>query len=150
VGVLDLGFGLFDRMRLAALLPQVDVAVEGTARLCTDDHMFVAFIPMEGERPSIAAHIDVSLQLWNKGNRRIAVLEVRNAKAANQALKDGIKPFSSLTLEPGSPKIEAYFTLSPADGSTLSPSEGDRLEFALRLGRNGRDRRVTLRIGSAR
>jgi len=83
VGVLDLGGSVLDRLRLSALWPRLDVAVEGTARLCTDDHVLVAFVPLEGEwRRTIATHVDVGLALWNKGNRRLAVLEVRNAKAA--------------------------------------------------------------------
>jgi hypothetical protein len=53
-----------------------------------------------------------------------------------------------LTLEPGTP-VSAYFTLEPADGGTLQAAEGNRLTFGLRLGRNGRDRRVALKVDAA-
>jgi hypothetical protein len=105
---------------------------------------------MEGElRRKTEVHIDVSLELWTKGPRRIAVLELRDAAAVRQLLKDRREPFSPLTLEPGTP-VSAYFTLEPADGGTLQAGEGNRLTFGLRLGRNGRDRRVALKVGAPR
>jgi hypothetical protein len=101
-----------------------------------------------GGRPTV--HIDVSLELWTKGTRRIAVLELRDAAAVRQLLKDRREPFSPLTLEPGTPKVSADFTLEPADGATLQGGEGSRLMFGLRLDRNGRDRRVSLKVGAPR
>jgi hypothetical protein len=60
---------------------------------------------MEGEsRRKTDVHIDVSLELWTKGTRRIAVLELRDAAAVRQPLKDRREPFSPLTLEPGTPR----------------------------------------------
>ena len=55
-----------------------------------------------------------------------------------------------LTLEPETPRVSTYFTLEPADGGTLQAGEGSRLTFGLRLGRNGRDRRVALKVGAPR
>ena len=105
---------------------------------------------MEGElRRKTEEHIDVSLELRTKGTRRIAVLELRDSAAVRQLLKDRREPFSPLTLEPGNP-VSAYFTLEPADDGTLQAGEGNRLAFGLRLGRNGRDRRVALKIGAPR
>jgi hypothetical protein len=150
VGVLDLGVGILDRLRLSAFIPRLDIAVEGSAQLCTDEHFMVVLPPMEGElRRKTDVHIDVSLELWTKGKRRITVLELRDAAAVRQPLKDRREPFSPLTLEPGTP-VSAYFTLEPADDGTLQASEGNRLTFGLRLGRNGRDRRVALKIGAPR
>jgi hypothetical protein len=103
----------------------------------------------DGLRRETEVHIDVSLELWAKGTRSIAVLELRDAAAVRQPLKDRREPFSPLTLEPGTP-VSAYFTLEPADGGTLQAAEGNRLTFGLRLGRNGRDRRVALKVGAAR
>jgi hypothetical protein len=146
VGVLDLGVGILDRLRLPAFIPRLDIAVEGSAQLCTDEHFMVVFHPMEGElRRKTDVHIDVSLELWTKGTRRIAVLELRDAAAVRQLLKDRREPFSPLTLEPGTPKVSADFTLEPADGDTLQAGVGSRLTFGLRLDRNGRDRRVSLK-----
>jgi hypothetical protein len=151
VGVLDLGVGILDRLRLSAFIPRLDIAVEGSAQLCTDEHFIVVFHPMEGElRRKTDVHIDVSLKLWTKGTRSIAVLELRDAAAVRQLLKDRREPFSPLTLEPGTPKVSAYFTLEPADGDTLQAGEGNRLTFGLRLGRNGRDRRMALKVGAPR
>jgi hypothetical protein len=82
--------------------------------------------------------------------RRIAVLELRDAAAVRQPLKDRREPFSPLTLEPGTPKVSADFTLEPANGGTLHAGEGSRLTFSLRLDRNGRDRRVSLKVGAPR
>jgi hypothetical protein len=150
VGFLDLGVGILDRLRLSAFIPRLDIAVEGSAHLCTDEHFMVVLPPMEGElRRKTEEHIDVSLELWTKGTRRIAVLELRDAAAVRQLLKDRREPFSPLTLEPGTP-VSAYFTLEPADDGTLQGGEGNRLTFGLRLGRNGRDRRVALKIGAPR
>ena len=146
MGLLDLGVGLLDRLRLSALMPRVDIGVEGTAKLCTQDHgMFVIF---PGNPPrTIAQHVDVSLDLWNKGNRGpVALIELRRARAARQPLDDGIDPFRPLTLDQGSVKSESYFALAPTEGSPLQADEGDRVDFSLRLGRNGRDRRVRLRL----
>jgi len=151
VGVLDLGVGILDRLRLPAFIPRLDIAVEGSAQLCTDEHFMVVFHPMEGElRRKTDVHIDVSLELWTKGTRRIAVLELRDAAAVRQLLKDRREPFSPLTLEPGTPKVSADFTLEPADGDTLQAGVGSRLTFGLRLDRNGRDRRVSLKVGAPR
>jgi hypothetical protein len=151
VGVLDLGVGLLDRLRLSAFIPRLDIAVEGSAQLCTDEHFMVVILPMEGEsRRKTDVHIDVSLELWTKGTRRIAVLELRDAAAVRQPLKDRREPFSPLTLEPGTPKVSADFPLEPADGASLQAGEGSRLTFGLRLGRNGRDRRVSLKVGAPR
>jgi len=106
---------------------------------------------MEGEsRRKTDVHIDVSLELWTKGTGRIAVLELRDAAAVRQPLKDRREPFSPLTLEPGTPKVSADFTLEPANGGTLQAGEGSRLTFGLRLDRNGRDRRVSLEVGAPR
>lgn len=150
VRVLDLGVGILDRLRLSAFIPRLDIAVEGSAHLCTDEHFMVVLPPTEGElRRKTEEHIDVSLELWTKGTRRIAVLELRDAAAVRQLLKDRREPFSPLTLEPGTP-VSAYFTLEPADDGTLQGGEGNRLTFGLRLGRNGRDRRVALKIGAPR
>jgi hypothetical protein len=150
VGVLDLGVGILDRLRLSAFIPRLDIAVKGSAHLCTDEHFMVVLPPMEGElRPKTEEHIDVSLELWTKGTRPIAVLELRDAAAVRQLLKDRREPFSPLTLEPGTP-VSAYFTLEPTDGSALQAGEGNRLTFGLRLGRNGRDRRAALKVGAAR
>jgi hypothetical protein len=151
VGVLDLGVGILDRLRLPAFIPRLDIAVEGSAQLCTDEHFMVVLPTMEGESPrNTDVHIDVSLELWTKGARRIAVLELRDAAAVRQPLKDRREPFSPLTLEPGSPKVSADFTLEPANGGLLQAGEGSRLTFGLRLDRNGRDRRVALKIGAPR
>lgn len=151
VGILDLGVGILDRLRLPAFIPRLDIAVEGSAQLCTDEHFMVVLPAMEGEsRPKTDVHIDVSLELWTKGTRRIAVLELRDAAAVRQPLKDRREPFSPLTLEPGSPKVSADFTLEPANGGLLQAGEGSRLTFGLRLDRNGRDRRVALKIGAPR
>jgi hypothetical protein len=151
VRVLDLGVGILDRLRLPAFIPRLDIAVEGSAQLCTDEHFMVVLPPMEGEsRRKTDVHIDVSLELWTKGTRRIAVLELRDAVAVRQPLKDRREPFSPLTLEPGTPKVSADFTLEPANGGLLQAGEGSRLTFGLRLDRNGRDRRVALRIGAPR
>jgi len=92
----------------------------------------------------------VSLELWTKGTLRIAVLELRDAAAVRQPLKDRREPFSPLTLEPGTPKVAPDFTLEPANGGTLQAGEGSRLTFGLRLDRNGRDRRVSLKVGAPR
>jgi hypothetical protein len=151
VGVLDLGVGILDRQRLSAFIPRLDIAVEGSAQLCTDEHFMVVLPTMEGESPRKSdVHIDVSLELWTKGTLRIAVLELRDAAAVRQLLKDRREPFSPLTLEPGTPKVSADFTLEPADGATLQAGEGSRLTFGLRLDRNGRDRRVSLKVGAPR
>jgi hypothetical protein len=151
VGILDLGVGILDRLRLSAFIPRLDIAVEGSAQLCTDEHFMVVLPTMEGESPrKTDVHIDVSLELWTKGTLRIAVLELRDAAAVRQLLKDRREPFSPLTLEPGTPKVSADFTLEPADGGTLQAGEGSRLTFGLRLGRNGRDRRVALKVGAPR
>ena len=105
VGVLDLGVGILDRLRLPAFIPRLDIAVEGSAQLCTDEHFMVVILPMEGEsRRKTDVHIDVSFELWTKGTRRIAVLELRDAAAVRQLLKDRREPFSPLTLEPGTPE----------------------------------------------
>ena len=150
MGLLDHGVGILDWLRLSAFIPRLDTAVEGSAQLCTDEHFMVVLPPMEGElRRKTEMHIDVSIELWTKGTRRIAVLELRDAAAGRQLLKDQREPFSPLTLEPGTP-VSAYFTLEPADGGTLQAGEGKRLTFGLRLGRNGRDRRVALKVGAAR
>ena len=150
MGVLDLGVGILDRLRLSAFIPRLDIAVEGSAHLCTDEHFMVVLPPIEGElRRKTEEHIDVSLELRTKGTRRIAVLELRDAAAVRQLLKDRREPFSPLTLEPGT-RVSAYFTLEPADDGTLQAGEGNRLTFGLRLGRNGRDRRVALKIGAPR
>ena len=151
VGVLDFGVGILDRLRLSAFIPRLDIAVEGSAQLCTDEHFMVVLPTMEGEsQRKTDMHIDVSLELWTKGTRPIAVLELRDAAAVRQPLKDRREPFSPLTLEPGTPKVFADFTLEPAEGATLQAGEGNRLTFGLRLGRNGRDRRVALKIGAPR
>jgi hypothetical protein len=150
-GILDLGVGILDRLRVSAFIPRLDVAVEGSAQLCTDEHFMVVLPTMEGESPrKTDVHIDVSLELWTKGTLRIAVLELRDAAAVRQLLKDRREPFSPLTLEPGTPKVSADFTLEPADGGALQAGEGSRLTFGLRLDRNGRDRRVSLKVGAPR
>jgi hypothetical protein len=148
VGFLDLGLGLLDRVRISALMPRVDIGVEGTAKLCTQDHVMVFYLPMGADlNRTIAQHIDVSIELWNKGNRGpVALIELRAAKAARQPLDDRIDPFRPLTLEQGSLKMESYFALAPTDGRPLKAAEGDWVAFSLRLGRNGRDRRVRLRL----
>jgi hypothetical protein len=151
VGVLNLGVGILDRLRLSAFIPRLDIAVEGSAQLCTDEHFIEVLLPMEGESGrKTDVHIDVSLELWTKGTRRITVLELRDAAAVRQLLKDRREPFSPLTLEPRTPKVSTYFTLEPADGRSLQAGEGSRLTFGLRLGRNGRDRRVALKVGAPR
>lgn len=60
----------------------------------------------------------------------------------------GASPFQPLTLEPGEPKAEVYFSLSPsASHEPLAAQSGDRVVFRLRVGRNGRDRRVAITVG---
>jgi hypothetical protein len=77
-------------------------------------HFMVVLPTMEGEsRRKTDVHIDVSLELWTKGTRRIAVLELRDAAAVGQPLKDRREPFSPLTLEPGTPKVSAQTKPSP-------------------------------------
>jgi hypothetical protein len=103
------------------------------------------------EPPPGPVHIDVSLDMWNKGHARIAVIELREARAAEQDLRDGTaigtRPFEPLTLEPGLPKTEVYFSLSPvAADEPLAARSGDDVKFILRVGRNGRDRRVSVRV----
>jgi hypothetical protein len=150
VRVLDLGVGILDRLRLSAFIPRLDIAVGGSAQLCTDEHFMVVLPTTEGESSrKTDVHIDVSLELWTKGTR-IAVLELRDAAAVRQPLKDRREPFSPLTLEPGTPKVSADFTLEPANGGLLQAGESSRLTFGLRLDRNGRDRRVALKIGAPR
>jgi len=104
VGVLDLGVGILDRLRLPAFIPRLDIAVEGSAQLCTDEHFMVVFHPMEGEsRRKTDVHIDVSLELWTKGTRRIAVLELRDA-AAVRRLRRGLRWIEPLS--PGASLLE--------------------------------------------
>ena len=68
VRVLDLGVGILDRLRLPAFIPRLDIAVAGSAQLCTDEHFMVVLPTMEGEsRRKTDVHIDVSLELWTKG-----------------------------------------------------------------------------------
>ena len=152
MGLLDLGASVLERLRISLLVPRLAVAVEGEARLCTYDHVPI-FVSGAPERPPIARHIDVSLELWNKGHEAVAILEVRRARAAGQDLLDGTEiethSFSALTLVPGQPKTKASFSLSPAAGQALLADRGHAVEFGLRLGRNGRDRRVKLEIGAA-
>jgi hypothetical protein len=125
MGVLDLGVGILDRLRLSAFIPRLDIAVEGSAHPCTDEHFMVVLPSMESElRRKNQDHIDVSLELRTKGTRRIAVLELRDAAAVRQLHKDQREPFSPLTLEPGTP-VSAYFTLEPTDGSALQAGEGN-------------------------
>lgn len=70
-GVLDLGVGILDRLRLSAFIPRLDIAVKGSAQLCTDEHFMVVLPPMEDElRRETEVHIDVSLELWAKGTRQ--------------------------------------------------------------------------------
>jgi hypothetical protein len=88
MGIFDAGIGFLERIRVSALIPRLDIAVEGTARLCTDEHIpiYVAGAP---DPPPGPLHIDVSLDMWNKRHRRVAVLEQRHARAAGQDLRDG-------------------------------------------------------------
>jgi hypothetical protein len=151
VGVLDVGVGLLERLRLSALVPGLDIAVEGKARVCTHDRVPIMVIPGP-ERPPITQHIDVSLRLWmNGGHQQVAVLEERDARAAGQELRDGTEigthGFHPFSLEPGATKVDSHFSLSPAKGDPLAVGIGGRVRFGLRLGRNGRDRRVELLIG---
>jgi hypothetical protein len=151
MGVADTGVGLLEKLRLSVLMPRLEIGVEGSARLCTDDHVpiYVAGV----EHDPIALHIDVSLELWTKGRDRVAILEERGGRAAGQALREGTEIgsglFRPITLEPGAPKVENWFSLMPLEGGALQAAQGDRVEFRLRLGRNGRDRHVDLEIGPA-
>jgi hypothetical protein len=154
MGIFDAGIGFLERIRVSALIPRLDIAVEGTARLCTDEHIpiYVAGAP---DPPPGPLHIDVSLDMWNKGHQRVAVLEQRHARAAGQDLRDGTTlgtgSFTALTLELGEPKTHCYFSLSPfTQDEPLAARAGDRVEFGLRLGRNGRDRHVRLDIAERR
>jgi hypothetical protein len=50
-------------------------------------------------------------------------------------------------LEPGDPKTKVYFCLSPvAADEPLAARSGDDVKFILRIGRNGRDRRVSVEV----
>jgi hypothetical protein len=150
VGVIDSGLGLLERVRLAAFMPRLDIAVEGSARLCTSEHIGIYFAGAPAPPPG-PVHIDVLLDMWNKGHQRVAVIEVRNAQATGQDLRDstgfGSSRAGELTLEPGAPKTSHHFRLSPSvKDEPLAAHAGDRVTFRLRLGRNGRDRRVGLDI----
>ncbi len=152
MGVLDFGLGLFGKLRLGAVAPSPGIGVEGTARLCTSDHIPI-YVLGAPDPPPGPVHIDVSLRMWNKGSERIAVLEQREARAARQDLRDGAmaawSSFEPLTLEPGEPKKEVNFTLSPVQDEPLAAAVGDQVEVRLRVGRNGRDRRVALTVVQA-
>jgi hypothetical protein len=150
MGVLDLGVNLLERLRLGVLVPSLDIAVEGSARLCTSDHIPI-YVLGAPDPPPGPVHIDVSLRMWNKGTQRIALLEQREARAAGQELRNGTlaawSAFEPLTLEPGDPMKEVGFTLSPvAQDEPLAASSGDQVKFRLRTGRNGRDRRVAVTV----
>jgi hypothetical protein len=148
MGIADTGVGLLERLRLSALLPRMEVGVEGSARRCVADH--VGFSSSGRNPDPIAPHIDISLQLWNKGRERLALLGVRGGRAAAQPLHDGTAlgtaSFRSIALEPGAPMTESHFCLTPSDDEALRAGPGDRVGFRLRIGRNGRDRHVELEI----
>ncbi len=65
MGLLDFGLNLFGKLRLAAVAPSLDIAVEGSARLCTSDHIPI-FVLGAPDPPPGPVHLDVSLRMWNK------------------------------------------------------------------------------------
>ncbi len=135
MGLLDFGLNLFGKLRLAAVAPSLDIAVEGSARLCTSDHIPI-FVLGAPDPPPGPVHLDVSLRMWNK------------APSASRSLSRAAwSAFEPLTLEPGDPMKEVGFTLSPVGADEpLAASSGDQVKFRLRTGRNGRDRRVALSV----
>ncbi|MEX0983911.1 MAG: hypothetical protein WD096_02555 [Actinomycetota bacterium] len=148
MGLLETALGFFQRLRLSPLLPGLDVAVEGAALICTREHMYVSLTGIPD--PQGPPHIDVEMDVWNKGHHPVSLIEVWHATAKGQALEDGshfgTSRFQPLTLEPAGLKNEVYFALSPRDDEALVAQAGDQVEFSFRLGRNGRDRRVKLLI----
>jgi hypothetical protein len=141
---------ILGRLRLGALLPGLDVAVEGAARVCTSEHGPMVAVGGDYRSRTAPAHIDVVAELWNKTQHPVALIELRDARARGQDLVDGAAlsySFRPLTLGPAQPKTQVYFSLGPrSDTHPLVAGSGDEVEFSFRLGRNGRDRRVKLTI----
>jgi hypothetical protein len=128
------------RVRLAALAPRLDVALGGTAYLCTSDHG--PWVWWEGmpDRPPGPPHVDVSLNVWTPG-RQVAIIEVRKAKANGRDLQ--VTGFRPLTLAP-QPAACSFF-LWPTDNDEPPPA-GSQVRFCLRRSSIGFDRRVKLRV----
>ena len=145
---------LFKKFRPGLIIPSLDLAYQGTARLCTDRHRGLSVAGMQGRVSPV--HIDVSLELWTKG-ARLVVVGVAESHAAGQYLRvetpTGTRPFEPLTrLEPDDPRTESDFCLFPRiDGAPLAARVGDRVTIRLGLSRLGassgaRDRHLTLDV----
>jgi hypothetical protein len=149
VGLLDLGVGILEKLRVSRLVPRLEIGMEGSARICTDDHVPIHVLGAP-DRPGVEPHLDVSLKLWTKGSERVALLDVLEPKAAGQTLHQGSEigghGFQELTLEPGATRTGSDFQLSAPEGQMLRAGHGDDVLFRLRLGRNGRRLPVTVSI----
>jgi hypothetical protein len=128
------------------------------AQRCTTGQVTVRVMPCTEWIRKGPARREISVRTPDGTNRVVGqrpdAVDLLDHRAAEQHLRDGTglgtSPFQPLTLEPGEPKTECYFSLSPSTSDEpLAVRSGDRVEFRLRVGRNGRDRRVAIhgRIG---
>lgn len=120
---------------------------EESAQLCTRDHPMVAVVYMDGRRdpprPSVPAHIHVSLKLWSRTEHRTTVREVK-ATAAGQQL---VPEFREMTLDTGAKPEEQSVQLEAPKGEDLKAGPGGTVTVELLLTR-GRTRKLKVPIAA--
>ncbi len=124
------------------------VAVDGRARLCTQDRVPIHVLGAP-PRPPAAEHVDVILQLWNKSRAPISVFSIYDAEAAGQSLQPEqpgyIGSFTEVVLTADGVRSAQHVQLRPPKGETLRARVGADVGFRIRTSR-GRPRRVSLEV----
>jgi hypothetical protein len=144
--------GFLQRMRLLWLFPRLVIGAEGTAWVCTDDHVPIYVYP-SSPSPLAHRHVDVDARLWNKGSQPVTAFEVTDAEAAGQILvpekPNHFGAFEETTLPVEGGRVAQRFRLNPPDGEELRAGPGDEVCLKVRLSR-GPARSLRLRLANGR
>jgi hypothetical protein len=130
---------------LSWIFPSLGIGYNGTARLCTSDHVPIYVAGVEHAPGPL--HVDVDMKLWNKTARSLTIFEPRGARATGQSLEweeaGYIGSFKEATLHPDGGRVDEDFRVDPPHGDELVARAGDKL--TVDLSRN-RGRRLRVRF----
>src|SRR5438270_284197 len=91
MGLSDTGFGWF----LGLIDRRTRIGHQGSAKLCDFDHIPIAFSGEDWSRRRQPLHLDIQVDLWNKGRERVTLLSGGRAKLGGQELVQGAESFGA-------------------------------------------------------
>jgi hypothetical protein len=112
------------------------VAVQGTARICQSNHVFV-----NGASNALAPpHIDIELRAWSRFGRALTIHEPQVQAKQPLHATSGAK---QIPLDANGTRVDRLLRMRPPEGQQLLLAPGDRVKVVLPMSIGGRK---TLRL----